>query len=125
VAAAALSPVSPALSPAALPPLGNEAVGGEQAAGVDTAAQAGLDVGIADLGGTPFGRGPSADGVMAGMLPSGTGRGPGSAVDRRDPAVLDRIFAAEWPGFTALTIDGSVVESLVSGVEPRRGGKKA
>jgi hypothetical protein len=67
----------------------------------------------------------TADGVMTETLPAGTRRLPGSDLDLRDPAVPGAASAAGGPGFATLATDDSVLEALVSWVDPRRGGKKA
>jgi uncharacterized delta-60 repeat protein len=91
-AAAAARPVSPALHPAALSPLVNEAVAGSQAAGVDPSAPAGIDVRAADQG-NPFGPENGEAGVVEEPPTAGTPRLPGAAALAYDPALLDKAFA--------------------------------
>jgi hypothetical protein len=174
--------VQQTLTATAVQPLLAEAVARWQAAGVGTAALAGLDIRVADLGGTTLGLASghtiwlddnaagwgwfldptpaddsefttpgdqgeqqhmdlltvlehevghllglehTADGVMTETLTAGTRRLPGSDLDLRDPAVPASASAARGPGFAALATDDSVLEALVSWVDPRRGRKKA
>jgi hypothetical protein len=91
-AAPAARPVSPALRPAALSPLVNEAVAGWQAAGMDPSAPAGIEVRVADVG-HPLAYGNVEAGVMEESPPAGTPRLPVAAALAYDPVLVDQVFA--------------------------------
>jgi uncharacterized delta-60 repeat protein len=103
-AAAAARPVSPALRPAALSPLVNEAGAGRQAAGTDPSAPAGIEVRVADVG-HPLAYGNVEAGVMEESPPAGNGAGKG----------------AKGPPGPTVTLGASGAEAAGAGAAPPGG----